>query len=207
MTQEIADNLSFDYEWGKEYNVGDSVQIKVYPYSGLKDLGYKLKGSADSDGYYVYNITLTEDMVPVLITKKEDVGDLNEASEKYFTDKLASIKEDYKDRSYVGEVSFGDNAKSWTDFELEKTYLVTRKEITNNSYDDNAILARIYKVTITDKKNAKYEAHVMIYGHNLVKVNGELSLTDDYLSYTAKEKLGDYKDYFDKDRYTMTAVG
>ena len=207
MTQEIADNLSFDYEWGKEYNVGDSVQIKVYPYSGLKDLGYKLKGSADSDGYYVYNITLTEDMVPVLITKKEDVGDLNEASEKYFTDKLASIKEDYKDRSYVGEVSFGDNAKSWTDFELEKTYLVTRKEITNNSYDDNAILARIYKTTVTDKKNKKYEVHVLVYGYNLIKSNGELSLTDDYMRYTAKSKLGDYKDYFDTKTYTMTAIG
>lgn len=207
ITQEIADQLSFDYDWNKEYKVGDSVEIKVYPYSGLADLGYKLKGSADSDGYYVYTITLDESMVPVLITKKGDVGDLNETSEKYFTDALDKFKDYYKDSRYIGSLSLKEDPKSWGDFELEKTYLVTRKEITTSSYDDNAILARIYKVTITDKKNAKYEAHVMIYGHNLVKVNGELSLTDDYLSYTAKEKLGDYKDYFDKDRYTMTAVG
>ena len=207
MTPEIADQLSFDYEWDKEYNVGDSVQIKVYPYSGLKDLGYKLKGSADSDGYYIYTITLTEDMVPVLVTKKEDVGELNATSEQYFTDKLEDIKNDYKDSRYIGSVTLKEDPKSWSDFELEKTYLVNRKEITDSSYDDNAIYARIYKVTITDKKNKKYEAHFILYGHNLVKVNGELSITDDYLSTTCEEKLGDYKDYFDKDRYTMTAIG
>ena len=214
MTPEIADQLSFDYDWSKEYNVGDSVEIKVYPYSGLKDLGYKLKGSANSDGYYVYNISLTEDMVPVLITKKEDVGELNATSEKYFTDRLEGIKKDYATTRYIGDVTLNDDPKSWGDFELEKTYLVVSKEISSNDYDENVKLARIYKVTITDKKNKKYEAHLLLYGYNLIKANGEISLTSDYINFTtAKKKLGDFNDYFadnyhfEKDKYTMTAIG
>ena len=212
VTAEIADQLSFDYEWSKEYNVGDSVQIKVYPYSGLKDLGYKLKGSADSDGYYIYTITLTEDMVPVLITKKEDVGDLNAASEKYFTDKLDEIKKD--NTRYIGDVTLAEDPKSWSDFELEKTYLVVNNDISSNDYDENVKLARIYKATVTDKKNKKYEVHVLLYGYNLIKSNGELSLTRDYVTYaTARKKLGDFNKYFEddyhfkKDTYKMIAVG
>ena len=206
LTQEIANELSYDYEWGTEYNIGDSVQIKVYPYSGLKDLGYKLKGNADSDGYYVYTVTITEDMVPVMITSKDDVGALSEAAEQLYTDKLDELKDYYKDSRYIDDVKLDNDPKSWGDFELEKTYLVTRKEITSNSYDDNALLARIYKVTITDEKGKKTEAHVMIAGYNLVKSNGELTLTNDYLKYEIKPKLGDYKDYFDKDDYTMTPI-
>lgn len=206
LTEEISNQLSYDYEWSKEYNVGDSVEIKVYPYSGLKDLGYKLKGNADSDGYYVYTVTLTEDMVPVMITKKDDVKDLSEGAEKLFTDKLDEIKDYYKSSRYIHSVKLENDPKSWGDFELEKTYLVTRKKITTNSYDDNAILARIYKVTITDEKNKKVEAHFIVYGYNLVKSNGELNLTNDYMREDAKEKLGDYKDYFDTKTYTMTAI-
>ncbi|MCR5816890.1 MAG: zinc ribbon domain-containing protein [Ruminococcus sp.] len=212
VTAEIADQLSFDYEWSKEYNVGDSVQIKVYPYSGLKDLGYKLKGSADSDGYYIYTITLTEDMVPVLITKKEDVGDLNAASEKYFTDKLDEIKKD--NTRYIGDVTLAEDPKSWSDFELEKTYLVVNNDISSDDYDENVKLARVYKATVTDKKNKKYEVHVLLYGYNLIKSNGELSLTRDYVTYaTARKKLGDFNKYFEddyhfkKDTYKMIAVG
>ena len=206
LTEEIKDQLSYDYDWNKEYNIGDSVEIKVYPYSGLKDLGYKLKGNADSDGYYVYTITLTEDMVPVMITTKDGVGTLNEAGEKQFTDMLDSIKDSYKSSRYIGDVKLDNDPKSWGDFELEKTYLVTRKKMTTNSYDDNAILARIYKVTITDEKGKKVEAHVLVSGYNLVKANGELYLTDTYMRYDAKAKLGDYKDYWDSKDYTMTAI-
>ena len=213
LTPEIADSLSFDYSWDKEYNVGDSVEIKVYPYSNLKDLGYKLKGSADSDGYYIYNITLTEDMVPVLITKKDDVGDLNKESEAYFTEALENFKENKKDSRYIGDVTLSEDPKSWSDFELEKTYLVTAKEMSAKDYDENSKLARIYKVTITDKKNKKYEAHVLFYGYNLVKANGELMLTNNYINcYACKKKLGDYTKFFEddyhfsKDKYTVTAV-
>mgnify|MGYP002868423450 CR=1 FL=1 len=206
LTEEIRNELSYSYDWSKEYNIGDSVEITVYAYSGLKDLGYKLKGNTNSDGEYVYAITLTEDMVPVMVTSKDDVGALSEAAEKLYTDKLDEIKEYYKDSRYIGDVHLENDPKSWSDFELEKSYLVTRKQMTSNSYDDNAILARIYKVTITDEKNKKVEAHVIVYGYNLVKVNGELSLTNDYMRNDTKEKLGDYKDYFDKDDYTMTAL-
>ena len=146
-------------------------------------------------------------MVPVMITKKEDVKDLSESAEKLFTDKIADIKDYYKSSRYVHSVRLDNDPKSWSDFELEKTYLVTRKKPTTSSYDDNSILARIYKVTITDEKNKKVEAHIMISGYNLVKANGELTLTNDYLRDDAKEKLGDYKDYWDTKDYTMTAIG
>ena len=92
-------------------------------------------------------------MVPVLITKKEDVGDLNAASEKYFTDKLDEIKKD--NTRYIGDVTLAEDPKSWSDFELEKTYLVVNNDISSNDYDENVKLARVYKATVTDKKNKK----------------------------------------------------
>lgn len=193
MTAEIADAVYFDYDWGKEYKVGDTVTIKGYAYSSLKDLGYKLKGNEDSDGYISYSVTITEDMVPVLITKTEDAKTLSDSAEALIKAELDEYVEDIK-----------DDYKKVADPEVSKTYLTVNKKL--DDYGSKTIYARIYKINVTDDSNKKSDIFLMIYGNDLVKRNGEVTFTNDYLSYTTRSKLDDYKEYWSKSDYTMSEV-
>ncbi|MBR1749436.1 MAG: zinc ribbon domain-containing protein [Ruminococcus sp.] len=193
--EKFRDSIYFNYDYDKEYQIGDEVEFKAYAYYELTEAGYKLKGTPDDDGYYPYSIKLTEDMVPVLISKASDAKKLSDATEQMFTEKLDSYKNNYSGYSSVSKV----------DVDLAKTMIAVVKN--PSSYGARTIYIRIYKTTITYKDKTKQTEYYAIYGNDLVKANGEVTLTDTYLNTTSRSDIKDIESYWsDKDTYITSTV-
>ena len=195
ISEDIREYIYFSYDYDKTYKVGDDVEFKAYAYGDLTNAGYKLKGTPDDDGYCTYSIKLTEDMVPVLISKAADAKKLSDETEKLFKEKIDSFKDSYEGYSSISKA----------DYEVSKNILAVVKN--PSDYGARSIYARIYKLNVVYTDKTKKTEYIMVYGNDLVKSNGEVVITDTYLNSTSRDNIKDLESYWsDKDTYITTTI-
>ncbi|MBR4622609.1 MAG: zinc ribbon domain-containing protein [Ruminococcus sp.] len=203
-SQIIKDYVSFSIEDRQDfYKAGDTVKIKAYVYSSLKEQGYKPAGTPDADGYYFKEITIEDDgsygKYILEDATAEDHKKLDEA-ESSFNAILKEITEDYTGRSYIGEIDFDGDITKFSEPEAYKAYLVKCNgfdEGTISSYDDKTYIVKVYKITATyeaDDKTKEKTFYLAVRVNNAL-INAEGNVELGYGStWKAHTKLADVVD-------------
>ena len=200
LDEDIADeiSISIDQDYGERYDVGDTFTVKVYAYSSLADLGYKISGTADSDGYYTKEFTVDE-TAPAYID-----ADTAASADTAYTEKYENAVTDCRqelDGKWIYTDDVSGDVESIDSFEFLKSYVIT-----NDATDYDNIgwsecvcrIAKLYKakVTLDDDDSTSVNLYIVFYADDVI-IDGDGTVnTDnnvDYVIYTDKdEALADY---------------
>lgn len=148
----LEDNVYISVEdaYSHKYKIGDNVKVSVSTYNSLADAGYKLKGTPDADGYYVYEIPVGED-APKYVTDAE-AYDAEEKLADDIKNTETSIKQDLQGTSYYRGVSLDHTVKKVTSLEKIKSYIAVN-EITD--YDSLSWSSSVNYIDLLYKADCK----------------------------------------------------
>lgn len=204
----LEDNVYINVEdsYAHKYKIGDNVKISVSVYNSLAEAGYKLKGTPDEDGYYVYEVPVSED-APKYVTDLEAYD-----AEAGLTDDVknteTAMKQDLQGTSYYKGVSLKKTVKKVTALEKVKSYVAVN-QITD--YDSLGWSNSVNYIDILYKADCKLsegKQTIYIVATYISVVKGQDGkFTYDRVDVNAFEKKEDAVDAIQgRDGYTVSEV-
>lgn len=186
LDKNLLDNVDYTLENYEGLKVGDKFKVKAYAYSGLANSGYQLKGTPDSDGYYVKEFTV-DDTMPKYVTK--DDGKKAYDSFKTLDDEITEIRKRVTSSRYISSKTLNGEPDSITSFELADVYVAFNNKTSYESIDwwsdyINRIIG-VYeiKVKTDDEETGEDSLVAVIYCDNITVANGTYSEPDFRIEY------------------------
>ena len=203
----IKDNVSFyraDYDQDS-FKIGDTIKIQASIYeSDLKRAGFKPSNLKDTDGYYYFDYTITEEDAAghyILDDASADDHKKLDEAEGSFNDLIKEVREDSIDSWYIGSVQFGDGITKLSEAEPYKAYLLKCKgfdEGTIESYNNKTFIVKVYKMTATyeddDKSKEKTFYLAVRVSDAIIDGEGNAVIGEYSSNTTADTKLADVVD-------------
>ena len=217
MDKIVVDNVSFYVEDADSLKVGDKFKVKAYSYS-LSNEGYKVKGEPDSDGYYVKEFTVGDDM-PAYVTADNGTDAYNSADFKSIIEDQESNLKSTLQGSSAGGLWYETGVEF--DGRVEKVESLTLKDVyvgftdKNNYSNVNDYVNRLYglyeiKVKTDDEENSSATLYGLIYMDNVLSSDGKYyqnSSWDSCNTYFYGTMNDFNKEVVGKEGYTVTKCG
>lgn len=207
--QLVKDNVRFEIVNGESLSAGSKFTVKARDsWNGLADEGYKLAGTADSDGYVSKEFTV-DDTCPAYVTAENGEA-AYESIQSKVDDEIQDMRKDLKGSSYVYGADVDGKIESITSFDKVDTYVAFTKKTNADSLSwgeaVNEVLS-VYKIEVkTDGDKGKDTFYAVIYATNFIY---------DGKTYTSGDISSDYydtmddikKDVLEAEGYTVTKCG
>lgn len=189
----IADDVYITVEDGynHKYKIGDNVKVLVSAYSSLATNGYKLKGTPNEEGYYVYEIPVADNApryADQAIASEIEAGIADDVKNEE-----TAMKQDLQGTSYYKGVSLDSQIKKITKMEKLDSYIavndITDYESLGWSSNVN-YYSNIYKIDCA-LKEGKASIYVVLTFKDVIKNEDGTFSMNSYAEINAFEKKED----------------